>query len=181
MYQESHLLLFYKLNLKIQIRIITLTCFQKKKAFSTSNLIINIFFSSKQLKHAIDSTCIAVFNNEVSRKVCYLLHSNKLHIYILKLFQMSSSLFPHTFTTWYCAAVSGTLFSDVMAPCRTLHVAVLADCVAPTIITEWRDVFVSYSWITLVMEWSLTIRLCSFISAMIAFFNCSDNKIITQH
>lgn len=42
---------------------------------------------------------------------------------------------------------------------RVFHVTVFPDCVRPTIIVEWREFFVSYNWIILVMVWALGWRL----------------------
>lgn len=48
------------------------------------------------------------------------------------------------------------LFIDAWS---VFHVTVFPDCVRPTIIVEWREFFVSYNWIILVMVWALGWRL----------------------
>lgn len=78
-----------------------------------------------------------------------------------------------TLTTW--KLLSPPRQRLVMAACRICHDTDLAACVEPTLMTEWRDILVSYSWIILVTAWGVTCSFWDLSSFSSAFPSCKIN------
>lgn len=86
----------------------------------------------------------------------------------------------HTLTTWYCAPLF-SFFSRVSVFLNMFQVTDFPLPVWPTIITEWREFFVSYNWMILVVVMSVIWRLANWSSLAIAVFIYKLKKKTEKH